>query len=99
MKVLQSNDIVINEDLLSKIEQRLTRYEIDTIGTLIKAISTTGAKVENDLYTIEMLSRIDNEEGTEEREKLLAELTENIIRKSYGKYGSKYPNKCCRIPN
>lgn len=82
MKVLQSNGIVINDELLSKIEQNLTGYEIDLIGTLIKATSTTDDKVENDLYTTEMLRKIDNEEDMEEREKLLDELAENIIEKA-----------------
>lgn len=77
---LQSNGMKVNGVMLSKIEDQLTVYETDVIGTIIKATTTASDKVWSDLDTLEMLDSIDNEEDTEEREKLLGKIYKNVAK-------------------
>ncbi len=83
MKELQSNGIMINDAVLSKIEEELTAYGPSVNVTILNATVAAGEEFFEDIASLEVLSKIDSEDTSEEeREKLIAELYESFVEKA-----------------
>lgn len=83
MKELQSNGMMINDAILSKIEEELTIYEANVTNTIISATTAASEEFASDADSLEVLSKIDSEDTSEEeKEELIAKLYESFVEKT-----------------